>query len=171
LAPSSISLSIYIENRDDLLNYANRFLGDRAIAEDVVQEAWLRLSSRYDKGQEIVHPLSYLYSIVRNLALDWAKRRVREVPQAPDSVAWQVLPAPTPTAEDVLLQRDEFRALLGAIHELPERTQIAFRMYKLEQRPLQEVADHLKLSVPRTHQIVGEALLHAMQRMLGDEDK
>lgn len=170
MAPSSTSLSVYVEHRADLLNYANRLLGDRAIAEDVVQEAWLRLSARDGKGQEIGHPLSYLYSIVRNLALDWGKRRLREVPQAPDSVAWQVLPAPAPTAEDVVLQRDEFRALLGAIHELPERTQIAFRMYKLEQRPLQEVADHLKLSVPRTHQIVAEALLHAMQRLLGDDD-
>lgn len=171
MAPSPTSLSVYIEHRDDLLNYANRFLGDRAIAEDVVQEAWLRLSSRTAKGQEIGHPLSYLYSIVRNLALDWGKRRVREVPQSPASVTWQALPAPTPTAEDVVLQRDEFRALLGAIQELPERTQLAFRMYKLEERPLQEVADRLKLSVPRTHQIVAEALVHAMQRLLGDDDR
>lgn len=171
MAPSSTSLAVYIEHRADLLNYANKFLGDRAIAEDVVQEAWLRLSSRDGKGPEISHPLSYLYSIVRNLALDWAKRRVREVPQSPESVVWHGLPAEIPTAEDVVLQRDELRTLLGAIHELPERTQVAFRMYKLEQRPLQEVADHLKLSVPRTHQIVAEALLHAMQRLLGDEDR
>ncbi len=58
VAPSSTSLSVYVEHRDDLLNYANRLLGDRAIAEDVVQEAWLRLSSRDGKGQEIGHPLS-----------------------------------------------------------------------------------------------------------------
>lgn len=171
MAPSPTSLSVYIEHRDELLNYANRFLGDRAIAEDVVQEAWLRLSSRDAKGQEIGLPLSYLYSIVRNLALDWGKRRVREVPQSPASVTWQALPAATPTAEDVVLQRDEFRALLDAIRELPERTQLAFRMYKLEERPLQEVADRLKLSVPRTHQIVAEALVHAMQRLLGDDDR
>lgn len=130
----------------------------------------MRLSSRDAKGQEIGHPLSYLYTIVRNLALDWGKRRVREVPQSPASVIWQALPAAAPTAEDVVLQRDEFRALLGAIQELPERTQLAFRMYKLEERPLQEVADRLKLSVPRTHQIVAEALAHAMQRLLGDDD-
>lgn len=171
MAPSPTSFSVYIEHRDELLNYANRFLGDRAIAEDVVQEAWLRLSSRDAKGQEIGQPLSYLYSIVRNLALDWGKRRVREVPQSPASVTWQSLPAAAPTAEDVVLQRDEFRALLDAIQELPERTQLAFRMYKLEERPLQEVADRLKLSVPRTHQIVAEALVHAMQRLLGDDDR
>ena len=97
--------------------------------------------------------------------------RVREVPQPPESVTWQVLPAASPTAEDVVLQRDEFRALLDAIQELPERTQLAFRLYKLEERPLQEVADRLRLSVPRTHQIVAEALVHAMQRLLGDEDR
>ena len=171
MAPSDTTLIVYIEHRDDLLNYANRFLEDRAIAEDVVQEAWLRLSARDGRGEEIANPLSYLYSIVRNLALDWAKRRPREMPRAPDSVEWQVLPAATPTAEEVVVQRDALRMLLLAIRELPERTQVAFRMYKLDGRPLQEVAQHLGLSVPRTHQIVAEALLHAMQRQHGDTDR
>lgn len=170
MALSDTSLALYIEHRDDLVRYAHKLLWDRASAEDVVQEAWLRLSARDGKGEEISHPLSYLYTIVRNLALDYAKRRPWETPEAPESTTWD-RPAATPTAEDVVIQRDELRALVEAISELPERTQVAFRMYKLEQRPLQEVADHLKLSVPRAHQIVAEALLHAMQQLLGDTDR
>lgn len=168
MAPPESSLTVYIEHRDELLNYANKFLQDRAIAEDVVQEAWLRLAARDGQGEEITNTLRYLYSIVRNLALDWLRRGPREVAESPDSATWHVLPAPIPTAEDVVVQRDEVRALMEAISELPERTQAAFRMYKLEEKPLQEVADSLGVSVGRAHQIVREALLHATQRLFGD---
>lgn len=167
MAPSESSLAVYIEHRDELLNYANKFLQDRAIAEDVVQEAWLRLAARDGQGEEITHTLRYLYSIVRNLALDWVRRGPREVAEAPDSATWRVLPAPVPTAEDVVVQRDEVRALMEAIAELPERTQLAFRLYKLEEKSLQTVADSLGVSVGRAHQIVREALLHATQRLFG----
>jgi RNA polymerase sigma factor (sigma-70 family) len=169
VAPPESSLAVYIEHRDELLNYANKFLQDRAIAEDVVQEAWLRLSARDGQGEEISHPLRYLYSIVRNLALDWVRRGPREVPEAPDSPTWRVLHAQSPTAEDIVLQRDEIRALMEAVAELPERTQLAFRMYKLEEKSLQEVADFLNVSVGRAHQIVREALLHATHRLFGDD--
>jgi RNA polymerase sigma factor (sigma-70 family) len=168
VAPSESSLSVYIAHRDELLNYANRFLQDRAIAEDVVQEAWLRLSARDGQGEEIAHTLRYLYSIVRNLALDWARRASREVLEAPDGPTWRRLSSEVPSAEHVLVQRDEFRAVMDAISGLPERTQIAFHLYKLEGKTLQEVADFLDVSVSRAHQMVREGLVCATRRLFVD---
>lgn len=170
MAPSDSSLTVYIAHRAELLNYANKFLQDRAMAEDVVQEAWLRFSARAGQGEEIGNPLRYLYSIVRNLALDWVRRGPREVAEAPDSTMWSALPADEPTAEDVVVQRDEMRALMETIAELPERTRTAFRLYKLEEKSLQEVADVLGISAGRAHQLVREALLHATRRLFGDEE-
>ena len=171
VASSDSSLTIYIEHRDELLNYAYRYLQDRAIAEDVVQEAWLRLAARSDHGEEIRNTLSYLYSIVRNLALDWVRRGPREVSEAPDSTALVERPSEAPSAEHVVVHRDEVRALIEAVAELSPRVQLAFRMYKLEERSLQEVADRLGLSVSRAHQMVREALLHGTRRLYGDEDE
>lgn len=168
MAPSESSLTVYIAHRDALLSYANRFLQDRAIAEDVVQEAWLRLSARDGQGEEITHPLRYLYSIVRNLALDWARRAGREVVQAPDGPAWRGLANPAPSAEHVLLQRDEFRAVMEALDALPERTRLAFRLYKFEDKTLQEIADLLGVSVSRAHQMVRDGLVCATRRLFVD---
>jgi len=164
------SLSVYIENRDDLLKYADRYLQDRAIAEDVVQEAWIRLSARDGQGEEIAHPLSYLYSIVRNLALDWMRRGPREKTVATEPPPWDMIVDPSPSSEVVVLHRDEMRALMEAISELPEKVQTAFRMYRLEEKTLQQVAVHLNVSIPRAHQMVREAGLHATERLFGDED-
>ncbi len=62
------TLALYRENRDELLKYAGRIVRDRASAEDIVQEAWLKFSDRLQQGGEVSQPLSYLYAIVRNLA-------------------------------------------------------------------------------------------------------
>jgi RNA polymerase sigma-70 factor (ECF subfamily) len=163
-------LAVYIAHRDELLTYANRFVKDPARAEDVVQEAWLRYAARSGKGEEIANTLTYLYSIVRNLAIDWVRRGRRETLEAPDSEMLLELPAETPSAENIMVHRDEFRALMEVIAELPERTQIAFRMCKLEERPLQDVATVLGVSVGRAHQMVRDGMVHASRRLFGDDD-
>lgn len=171
MAPSDSSLALYIEHRDELLNYANKLLQDRAIAEDVVQEAWIRLSAKDGQGDEITNPLSYLFAIVRNLALDWAKRRPREVPSETGRTEWEAIADSQPSAEEVVLHRDQMRLLMEAISELPERTQIAFRMYRIEEKTLQQIADHLNISVARTFQMVRDAGVHATRRLIGYMDK
>jgi RNA polymerase sigma factor (sigma-70 family) len=159
--------ALFVEHRGSLVNYANGILHDRAGAEDVVQEAWLRFSAAADDGQ-IVNPVSYLYRIVRNLALDWARRRSVEGPKVAEPVMESVA-SDAPSAERILFYRDELRVIADAIAELPERTRTAFRMYRLEGHTLQQIADHLGVSVVRTHQLVKEAILHAAQRLDGLE--
>jgi RNA polymerase sigma factor (sigma-70 family) len=170
--PPAETVALYMQNRDELLNYAARIVRDRASAEDIVQEAWLRFSERMQQGGEggeVGQPLSYLYAIVRNLALNLVRRAAMQgkvvvpVPEVENVVH------DAPSAEQVLYYKDELRVLADAIAELPERTQIAFRMYKIESRPLHEIAARLDISVPRAHQLVKEAGLHAARRLLGDE--
>ncbi len=62
-------LALYVAHRDQLVDYASKILDDRAHAEDVVQEAYLRLDAAA-ATRLLGEPLRYLYRIVRNLALD-----------------------------------------------------------------------------------------------------
>ncbi|MCS4064264.1 MULTISPECIES: sigma factor [Pseudomonas] len=73
-------LQFYLAHRAALLDYAAPIVGCRARAEDVVQEAWLRFSRQQDDA-DIRHPASYLYRIVRNLALDQTRRTATEKAQ------------------------------------------------------------------------------------------
>jgi RNA polymerase sigma factor (sigma-70 family) len=159
--------ALFVEHRGSLVNYANGILHDRAGAEDVVQEAYLRFSAAA-KDDHIVNPVSYLYRIVRNLALDWARRTSVEAPKVAAPVLESVA-SDAPSAERILFYRDELRVIADALAELPERTRIAFRMYRLEGRTLQAIADHLGVSVVRAHQLVKEAILHAARRLDGSK--
>jgi RNA polymerase sigma factor (sigma-70 family) len=167
--PTDSTLALYLEHRGSLVNYANGIVRDRASAEDVVQEAYLRFSTASAgsrQGGQIAHPVSYLYRIVRNLALDWTRRSSLETAVRDlSSTAVESLPHDAPTAEQVLFYRDELRVLGEALAELPERTRIAFDMYRLQGRTLQQVADSLSISVVRAHQLVKEAILHGARRL------
>ncbi|MBR2820084.1 MAG: sigma-70 family RNA polymerase sigma factor [Reyranella sp.] len=167
--PADSTLAIYIEHRDRLLTYAARIVRSRASAEDIVQEAWLRFSARARQGSEIAQPQGYLYRIVRNLALNWAKRTTRHGPIDVPEPVMEGVAADLPSAEQVLVYRDELRLLEDSIAELPERTQTAFYLYRIEGRSLQDIANELNISVVRVHQLVKEAGLHAARRLFGDE--
>lgn len=159
--------TLFVVHRGSLVDYANAILKDRAGAEDVVQEAWLRFSAAID-GDKLINPVGYLYRIVRNLALDGATRRSVEARRTAEAA--DLLPAQAPSAEQVLYFRDELRVLSAALAELPERTQAVFRMYRLEGCTLQVVAGHFGISIVRAHQLVKEALMHAAARLEESED-
>ncbi len=73
----SQNAAIFMGNRRALVEYAAGLVGSRSLAEDLVQEAWLRFDSAAEK-QFVREPLNYLYRIVRNLALDRRRKSLRE---------------------------------------------------------------------------------------------
>jgi RNA polymerase sigma-70 factor, ECF subfamily len=91
---------VFAEERPRLLGLAYRIVAERADAEDVVQEAWLRWSTA-DQA-EIVNPQGWLTTVTTRLALDRLRaiRRRRETyvgPWLPDPVSTQ--PSPMETVE------------------------------------------------------------------------
>ncbi|MSU22121.1 MAG: RNA polymerase sigma factor, partial [Pedosphaera sp.] len=54
-----------------LLNYAVRLFNELDVAEDVVQEAFMRLHAQFEKVRE---PRRWLYRTVHNLALNHRRR-------------------------------------------------------------------------------------------------
>lgn len=164
--PSDTS-SIFIENRGSLVNYATRLVGSRALAEDLVQEAWLRLDAA--AGERVVQePLGYLYRIIRNLASDQSRAAGRERRWQRDgeaSVEAVLGLRPSATPESIVLHKDQMRLFMAALDELPERTRIAFGMHRLGGYKLREIAEHLDISIPVAQKLVTSALVHCRERL------
>jgi len=60
-----------------LLSYALRLLGDRALAEDTVQEAFMKLHAQFEKVEA---PRRWLYRTVHNMALNHRRASGRIIP-------------------------------------------------------------------------------------------
>ena len=70
LEQQSVDLSaVFVDHRAQLRRAALKILGDVERAEDVVQDAYLKVTET-EGVLNIKQPLAYLYQIVRNLAID-----------------------------------------------------------------------------------------------------
>lgn len=156
---------VYLAHRRALVDYATPIVGDRARAEDIVQEAFLKFAPTGQAGMHVEQPLAYLYRIVRNLALDWTRRAVVEDRQQKAGPAWWMVPAAAPTPEQDASHRERLRHVREVLETLPADTRLAVEMHRLGGYTLQEVADHLGVSVPTVHRMVRDALMQIAKRL------
>lgn len=155
---SADALRVFDAHRQNLIDYATAITRDRSVAEDLVQEAWLRLHDA-ESFLTADRPEAFLYRTVRNLALDHGRRtrfERRHFTDAPDVAA----SSPTGEAdpEAVTASREELRKTLEALQALPERMAIAVRLHRLEGARLKDIAQRLGISVTAAHGLVVEGV-------------
>ncbi len=165
-------LDLFVVHRKSLVDYAAPIVGCRALAEDVVQEAFIRFSSSVGEERSqsgtVSQPLHYLFRIVRNLAIDWARRISSERQDPASEEVLAATAADIPSPEQAALYRDELRILSKALAELPDRTRLAFEMHRLHNYKLQDIADRLNVSTTLVHQLIRQAVMHCGKRLAGE---
>jgi len=150
-------------NAPIVLNLAFRYFSDRARAEDVVQETFLRVYRARERYEPTAPFRSYMLRIAANICISHKrKRRAGSLELGDDD---RIDPADeraaTPGAG---LEATEMQTRVrDAVARLPERQRIAILLNKFEGLGYQEVADHLGLSVPAT-----KSLLHRARMALKD---
>lgn len=150
-------LRLWVSHRAALVDYASGVTGNRTEAEDVVQDAYLRFvpADAAATRPAVTQPVGYLYRIVRNLALDWVRRRdARGVVLAlePDCAADPADP------ERHALGRADLRAAARVLGLVSPQARTAFLMHRVDGLPLREVALRLDVSVPTAHRLVRDVL-------------
>jgi RNA polymerase sigma factor (sigma-70 family) len=152
-------LQLYLFSRRKLLGRAARLTGDGSIAEDLLQDAWLRFDAAA-AGQAQRETLPYLRTVVDNLIRDWRRRRsVRsslfaESADAPFADVASLDPSP----ETHAIARDELRALAALLGTMPVRMRRAVEMHRLEGATLTQIAERLGVSVTTVHGLVVEGV-------------
>jgi RNA polymerase sigma-70 factor (ECF subfamily) len=108
-------------------------LGERAAAEDVVQEAFLRTWRRRERLRDPAELDGYLVQAARNLALDQLRWRARHE-LAPEQVEE---PLVVPKTEDAAADAER---LSRALHRLPVEQREVVLLHLVEGRTFPEVA-------------------------------
>jgi RNA polymerase sigma-70 factor (ECF subfamily) len=158
--------SVFLENRPALLRYLASRLRDQALAEDVVQDLWVKLAS-LETGP-IAAPLAYLYRMAENLALDKKRSAARQTNREDAWTRGQIdgtfeTPVDSaPSAERILIARQDLRQVNSAIDALPERTAFIFRAARFEHQPQKEIAAALGISLRAVEQHLQRAYRHVL---------
>jgi RNA polymerase sigma-70 factor, ECF subfamily len=152
-------------NASRVLGLAFRYHGDRALAEDVVQETFLKLYQARDRYRPDAPFHSYLLRIATNVCLsNLRKKKPRSLEGEADDDRAVEPPDPGAVAPGQALLDDEMASRVrDAVGQLPERQRLAILLNKFEGLDYQEVADQLGLTVPAT-----KSLLHRARMALKD---
>lgn len=151
-------------NAPRVLALAFRYLGDRAAAEDAVQETFLKLYQARDRYRPDAPFGAYVLRIATNVCLSQLRRK------RPHSLDDGGERAPEPPDEGLrepgqtILDDELAGRVRDAVQQLPDRQRMAILLNKFEGLDYQQVADQLGLTVPAT-----KSLLHRARMTLKDQ--
>lgn len=146
-----------------LLNYALRLTGDRSVAEDIVQDGFMRLHAQFDDVRE---PRRWLYRTVHNLALNQRRRSSRTVPleQPSPEGNGQEATDPQPLPDEQIARLEGIGLVRLSLNTLDQRSRELVRLKFHENLSYKEIADRTGLTVGH----VGYLLHHAIKAIAGD---
>lgn len=156
---SDQGLCAFLNDRDRLIGLACKIVENHAVAEELVQDSWIRWQ-QHSYPSEKAMPI--LRQIVANLARDWHRRQARE---------WNILNrddlqmAEGPDSERLVIAREELAIVVAALREMPKRHVKAFRLSSIDGRTYAEIAQLLGVSRSRAFQLVRETLIHLTLRL------
>jgi RNA polymerase sigma factor (sigma-70 family) len=153
---------LFLALESPLLSYALRLLGDRAAAEDVVQEAFMKLHAQF---AEIREPRRWLYRTVHNLALNQRRQagKVVSLSQPADGQNSDTAD-PEPLPDEQIVRWEGIGLVRLSLATLDERSREVVRLKFNEDLSYKQIAARTGL----TPSHVGYLLHHALKAIAAE---
>lgn len=138
LAPAEAARfrALVLPHLDAAYGFARYLTRDASLAEDIVQDAFLR-AYRGFSGFRGGDPRAWLFAIVRSCFLTWARSRPAWAAEEPS----QETASEEDTPEAALLRRGEVASVRGAIEALPEPFRETLVLRELEDLSYRQIAE------------------------------
>jgi RNA polymerase sigma factor (sigma-70 family) len=136
-----------------LLAFCRHLLGSREDAEDVLQEVMAAAFNAMLADDRPINVRPWLYRIARNRCLNHL-RRIQAV--GVDSMDIHLSDNGATTADKVH-EREEFRMLVGDIHELPETQKTALVLREMDALSYDQIAEAMETTVPSVKSLLVRA--------------
>ncbi|MDJ0852969.1 MAG: RNA polymerase sigma factor [Myxococcota bacterium] len=141
-----------------LLRYLERMVRNRATAEELVQEVFLRVHRARDRYAPEARFSTWLYRIATNVALNELRRPRHRAPHgSTDDETTPELPASGPPADDLVDARRLGRAAAAGLEGLPEKQRAALCLTAIEGLSYAEVAEALEVTDKAVKSLVHRA--------------
>lgn len=161
MTPKPASIVVVFESEESgLLRYAIGLVGRRTVAEEIVQETFLRLHQCWD---EVENPRAWLYRSVRNLAINHLRDRKPESELKDDTAAADDSPTP-----EVMGKNEAIGMMRLLLAEMSEEDKNLLQLKYHDDLKYQQISQRTGLSVSnvgyRLHHVLkglADALRHA----------
>jgi RNA polymerase sigma factor (sigma-70 family) len=132
---------LYVSERKQLVRLAAMLVGNVASAEDIVQEAFVRVSIRHADGWDSAYKLGYLRTTVVNLSRSVLRRRLiaaRHLPRAGHDHE---------AADAGAMQASERSTVIAMLQKLPRRQREVLALRYYDDLSLAEIATVMNVSL------------------------
>jgi RNA polymerase sigma factor (sigma-70 family) len=136
-----------------LMAFCRHLLGSREDAEDVLQEVMTAAFNAILADDRPINVRPWLYRIARNRSLNHL-RRMQAI--GVDSMDHHLSEHGASTADKVH-EREEFRLLVGDIHELPETQKTALVLREMDALSYEQIAEAMETTVPSVKSLLVRA--------------
>ncbi|MEM6480779.1 MAG: RNA polymerase sigma factor [Pseudomonadota bacterium] len=160
-------LVAFADEQARLLGYLSKEVRSRDTAEELVQEAWIKVARNAKEASAAPKP--YIWRIAKTLIIDHFRSEKRCLNQYEISEIFDT--ATQITAEDIVSARDDLRALERAIAELPKRRKEIFSASRLVGEKHQSIAKRFGVTVRTVEMEVKKALEHCNHRLGRSDDR
>jgi len=146
----------FLKERENLIGLACQIVKDHAVAEDLVQDSWLRWSEQ--NYPQCKAPFIFR-KIVTNLAKDWYRRQKTERDYLTLHLPGEV---DAPDSERVFLARQDLKKVVAALRRAPKRSVFAFRLHRSEGYSYARIAKELQVSPSTAFKLVEDVLVEVV---------
>jgi len=150
-----------------LLSLAQRLLGHRGEAEDLAQDAFIRVwkqAAHWQPGGARFD--TWLHRVALNLCYDRLRRRRDDAPAPDDETSEPIDPAPTP--ERALLDVQRGQRVAAALAALPVRQREAIVLQYYQELSNVEAAALMQISVEALESLLSRARRALRAQLIGD---
>lgn len=143
----------YMPYHQKMFRIAYRLLEDNNDAEDIVQEAYIKLWNKRDELNHIENTESYCVVVLRNLCLDFLRTRNKHRMQSTEEVTIQE----EKSLIDELENTDEISYIKTIIDQLPEQQRQIVKLRHFDEYSNEEIEEIMGLTSVNTRVLLSRA--------------
>lgn len=156
-------VDLFTDHRDRLQSYLRARLESEADAQELAQEAYLRVL-RINNKQLIRHPQTYLYRIAMNLVHELYADRLPPHQRLGETALADV-EDPGPSAEEVAERRRQLQQVERALSELSPKCRAVVTLRSRHGMTNKEVAAQIGVSVEMVKKYMAKGVAHCRKRL------
>ncbi|MCP4725834.1 MAG: RNA polymerase sigma-70 factor [bacterium] len=127
----------------DLVVFTKQYVKDMQIAENIVQDVFMKIWSNREKIRILSNVRSYLFTAARNTALNHLRKASYEV--AIDDEAYIRTDNKTPYEE--IYGKETYNQIIKSIENLPEKCRMTYSMFIFNGMSYAEIAEIMDVSI------------------------
>ncbi len=159
-------MTVYLSQWKALRALLRKRTGSHELAEDALQETWIRLDGMNTRTPAIRDGKAFVLRMAANIAIDLIRKERRHSTRCiSDEALLQALADTYPSPERFAVDRDQLRYLALGLAKLAEKPRAALILNRCDGLTHREIAARLKVSESMVARYLVQALRHCRDHL------